>query len=129
MSSGNQGVGAPPAGEPLSLLQAGLRELVERVAERTAELLAKRLQNIEAVHADPDADLADVAGAAEYLKLSISTVYKLSSSGRLASVKLGRRLMFRRVDLDAYIAEHRRGSQQVMELATAARSENRIHRQ
>lgn len=69
----------------------------------------------------------DVAEAAEYLNLAISTVYKLSSSGRLASVKFGR-LMFRRVDLDAYIAEHRRDGRQVVALATTARSENRNNR-
>ena len=128
MSSEKEGVGATRVGESLGLLQALLEDLVERVAKRIAELVARRLLEAREGHIEPEADLMDVAGAAEYLNLSNSTVYKLASSGRLASVKLGRRLMFRRTDLDAYIAEHRRDGQQVVELATAARAEQKWRR-
>jgi excisionase family DNA binding protein len=43
------------------------------------------------------------------LGLSIPHVYTLAAAGTLPSVKLGRAVRFRPVDVDSFIREHRRG--------------------
>ncbi len=104
------------------LLDAGLEELVETVAARTAELVLQRLTSNERMADEPSHQgLLNVGEAAAYLSLSVSSMYKLSSSGRLTSVKMGGRLRFRRSDLDRYVAGHRRGQNVVEELARKAR--------
>jgi excisionase family DNA binding protein len=47
--------------------------------------------------------LMAVPGAAEYLGVSRQTVYEWKAQGTLAYVKLGRKLMFRKSDLDDFI--------------------------
>ena len=105
------------------LLSAGLEEVVEMLAERTAEILLQKMKLDQGAFGavDMGAEMMDVMQAAEYLRLSSSTLYKLSSRGKLAVVKLGGRVRFRRADLDAYVAEHRRDGKKVLTLATEAR--------
>lgn len=62
--------------------------------ERLADLLASRLR----AQADSDA-LMDVHGAAEFLACSVPTVERLTKSGELPSVKIGRLRRYRRGDL------------------------------
>lgn len=73
-------------------------ELVEAAAERVAELLADRL---DALLAPPPEGYLDVDRAAAYLAAKRSRIYELAESGRLRSYRDGRRLLFRRDDLDA----------------------------
>jgi excisionase family DNA binding protein len=104
-------------------LRAGLEEFVDMVAARTAELVVRHLEHGKtASGSTPQEGLLDVRETAAYLSLAASTIYKLSSSGRLSSVKMGGRLRFRRADLDAYVAGHRRGEDVVVELAKRIRS-------
>src|SRR5713101_681010 len=68
------------------------------------------------------AGLVDVNEAARRLGLRPSTVYKRAESVELASVKLGRRLLFRPADLaDA----RRRTPMRVREIVAAARNSDR----
>jgi excisionase family DNA binding protein len=74
-----------------------LSELVEAIAQRTAELLA----------AQAPAGLAgylDVDDAASYLACSRQRIYDLVSAGRVVAHRDGRRLLFRPADLDAALA-------------------------
>ena len=96
--------------------------LVDQVAGRTADLVVERLGGSGVGEEPAGEEVLDVAGAAAFLRLGTSTVYKLSSSGKLASVKLGGRRVFRRSDLDAYLDAHRRGDAVVNDLAKAVRS-------
>lgn len=66
---------------------------LERFAEAVAERVAARL-------AEHDADaLVDVHKAAELLHCSVPTVERLTRSGAIPSVKLGRLRRYRRSDL------------------------------
>lgn len=94
--------------ELLKLLRAALAELADIVAERTAERLAPLLADNDRRPDDTVPHLLDVAAAAAYLGLAKSTVYKMSSDGRLPKVKHGRRSLFRRQDLEAHVASNLR---------------------
>jgi excisionase family DNA binding protein len=80
-SNGGLSLGVPP-------------ELVELIAGRVAELVAERLPDRPEPWLDADA-------AAEYLAAPRSRVYELVERGRLCPHRDGRRLLFRRADLDA----------------------------
>src|SRR6266851_6376821 len=69
-----------------------------------------------------NAGLVDVNEAARRLGLRPSTVYKRAESVELASVKLGRRLLFRPADLADYADARRRTPMRVREIVAAART-------
>lgn len=73
-------------------------ELVEAVAQRVAELVAER--NGQSVQCDPWLSIEE---AAEHLRARPQRLYDLVSTGRLKPAKDGRRLLFRRSVLDAYL--------------------------
>ena len=50
------------------------------------------------------------------------TIYKLTSSGELAYLKVGKSLVFWESDLDKYLARHRRSSTDELSAAAALRS-------
>ena len=59
-------------------------------------------------HADPEApdrvpELLTIGEAADYLRMSPSWVRKATADGRLPVVKLGARVVYRRVDLADYV--------------------------
>ena len=95
--------------------------MIDRLAHRVADMVLERIGNICSPETEGE-DLLDVEGAAQYLSLSKSTVYKLSSSGQLDTVKMGARSRFRRSDLDRYVEENHRGSGKIVALAAEARS-------
>ena len=47
-----------------------------------------------------------VKEAAQYLRIAISTVYKMVRAGTLTHTQVGKCLRFRREDLDTYLAEN-----------------------
>lgn len=52
-----------------------------------------------------DSDLLSIEEAAQYLRLSVPTLARLrASNSRPYYVKLGRRVLYRKIELDAYIA-------------------------
>jgi excisionase family DNA binding protein len=70
-------------------------ELIEAIAERTADLLAERMP-------DPAEPYLDVDGAAEYLACKPHRIYDLCRQG-LPVHKDGSRSLFRREDLDRWL--------------------------
>lgn len=72
-------------------------DLLEVIAERVAELLAK-----QAPAAEPDPYLT-VDQAAEYLACKPKRIYDLCSQHRVDCLKDGSRTLLRRADLDAYL--------------------------
>jgi excisionase family DNA binding protein len=50
--------------------------------------------------------LRTTAEAAEYLRLSLRSMERLVASRAIAVVHIGRRVLLRQVDLDAFIANH-----------------------
>lgn len=76
-------------------------ELIERIAQRTAELLAEREDN-------RDEPYMGIEEAARYLAAPVSRIRDLKAQGKLRHYRDGRRLLFRREDLDAVL--DRRGA-------------------
>jgi excisionase family DNA binding protein len=72
-------------------------ELVERIANRAAELVAERRGT------DRDESFLDVAGAAEFLACPRSRIYALVSARRLPHHHDGSRLLFDRRELREYV--------------------------
>lgn len=71
-------------------------ELVDEIARKVADLISDR-------HA-PTPDYLTPAEAADYLRCKPQRVYDLTSQGRLPVCKDGSRSLYRRTDLDAYLA-------------------------
>ena len=58
--------------------------------------------------------------AVEYIRAkSRNTIYKLTSSGELAYHKVGKNNVFRKSDLDRYLARHRKSSSEEIESRAA----------
>jgi excisionase family DNA binding protein len=85
--------------EALQLALALPADVVELIAERAAEILAER-QGAAASAASP---WLSTAGAAEYMACSPARVHDLVQSRALRPRRDGRRLLFRRDELDAYL--------------------------
>ena len=83
-------------------------ELVERVAERTAAILLPSLLKSSSSK-DPN-DLLTAKEASLVLRCSLSSLSRFTRGGHLRSCgpKSGRAKLFRRGDLEAFIADHRR---------------------
>src|SRR5947208_2085462 len=75
--------------------------LVQRVAERAAELVLARLPGPEA-EAVPE--FLCIAEAADLLRCRPQRIYNLCSDGRLTRYKDGSRVLIRRAELVAYLA-------------------------
>ncbi len=71
--------------------------LVEAIAQRAAELVAER-------DVKPEAWIG-VAEAAEHLACPRSRIYRLVSMRRIPHCKDGSRVLFRRSELDAWVAQ------------------------
>jgi excisionase family DNA binding protein len=81
-------------------LEIGLPNVtIERIAERAAKLVLER-------QAEADGPTwLDAKGAAEYLAAPVSRIHDLVQLRKLTPRRDGRRLLFRRRDLDAYLEE------------------------
>lgn len=77
--------------------------LVEAIAVRVVELLADRPTS------PTEGGYLDVDQAADYLACKSHRVYDLVSQRRLRAFRDGRRLLFRRADLDAALAVEEAG--------------------
>ena len=73
-------------------------ELVERIAERAAELVVTSAPN----GAEVDGYL-DVEGAGDFLSCPKSRIYSLVSAGRIPHHRDGSRLLFDRAELREYV--------------------------
>ena len=71
-------------------------ELLEQIAQRAAAILAERQAPVTSPWLDAD-------GAAEHLATNRERIYDLVALERLTPKRDGRRLLFRREDLDAYL--------------------------
>jgi excisionase family DNA binding protein len=71
-------------------------ELVERIAQRAADLLAER----QGTNLSP---WLDTKAAAAYMSCPVSRIHDLVQLRKLEPRRDGRRLLFRRADLDAYL--------------------------
>ena len=72
-------------------------ELVNRLADEVADRLAAKM--------DPQSEpYLNVDGAAEYLACDKRRIYDLKERGAIPTYQDGKRLLFRRCDLDEYVS-------------------------
>jgi excisionase family DNA binding protein len=71
-------------------------QLLEQIAERAAELLAER----QTANGSP---WLDTKGAAEYIAAPVGRIHDLVQLHKLTPHRDGRRLLFKRTELDAYL--------------------------
>lgn len=85
--------------QALQLALALPAEVVERIAERAAEILAER----QGTSTESVAPWLSTAGAAEYMACSPARIHDLVQARALRPRRDGRRLVFKRSELDAYL--------------------------
>jgi excisionase family DNA binding protein len=85
------------SGVSLELQDDALREL----DERTRTIVREELERLTAERGEP---YMDVASVARYLSCQPQRIYELTHAKRLPFYKDGKRLLFRRAELDAYLA-------------------------
>jgi excisionase family DNA binding protein len=108
---------------------AFLAELTRRVASILLPHLVDALKAdgmAGKAHGTTGEGLIGIHEAASRIGLSVSTVYKRASSGRLPSIKDGSRLLFRPEDLDAYVLERRRSRSRVDSIAKDIRGRSEL---
>lgn len=71
-------------------------DLIEQIARRAADILAERVAHVP--------DYLTAAEAASLMRCSKQRVYDLTSAGRLPVCKDGSRSLYRRSDVDRYLA-------------------------
>lgn len=89
----------PPTTDARPILVELPAELVAQIAEAVAERLAD---------ATAPSPYLNTNEAAEYLRAPVSRMHDLRQRGELVPSLDGRRLLFKRVDLDAYLDRNRR---------------------
>lgn len=99
------------ADELKAALRVVLPEVLRVVLPEVLSTLLPQLAENDPAH------LLDIHQAAQRLRLGISTVRKLAGRCDVASVKSGRRLLFRPTDLDAYVEARRRSPERIKVLA------------
>ena len=76
-----------------------LREIIEVTAKTVAQQLS-----LERLAADPSgSQLLSVKQTCSYLNCSRATLYRLEEAGVLVPKRFGRKVLYDRADLDAYI--------------------------
>lgn len=79
-----------------------LKTLLESVLTPIVSKAVKDAMSAEVRQPEPP-QLVDVKGAAALTGYAVHSIYQLSSAGKIPSKKIGRKLMFSRADLIAWI--------------------------
>ena len=87
-----------------------LPEAVSLLSEKITSLESLLRRILSEKNEPNDEKLLSVKEAADYLKLSIPTIYYLSSKKLLPVLKPGKNLYFNKSDLDKYLQDSRRAS-------------------
>ena len=99
---------------------------IEEIATKTdvAQMLAETERRIlqALLGKAVNDECLNVDEAVKYIKAeNSSTIYKLTHSGQLAYHKVGKRNVFRKSDLDRYLARHRKSSHEEIKAKAALR--------
>lgn len=85
------------------------QELTELVSESVQNAL-ERQKEVEETKREKDDPLFNLDEAKEYLKLTKATLYGYTSKGIVPHFKQGKRLLFRKSQLDNWLLSKQRGS-------------------
>jgi len=103
----------------LAAMEAFFDSIVERVAQRVADELDRRIEARR--QAKPDVRLMPPEEVAAMYGLTVDALYKHASRGTIPSVKFGGLLRFRSNQIEAHITSLDRTDQRVADLAKKAR--------
>ena len=93
--------------------------LISSISERVTANILKAVQNNNPTTEQPEQLLA-VQEAAQFLNLTVPTIYSKVSKGELPVMKRGKRLYFSRTELMEYIKEGRKKSNAEIEAEAKA---------
>jgi excisionase family DNA binding protein len=93
--------------------------LISSISERVTVNILKAIRN-EQPTAEPPEQLLTVQEAAEFLRLTVPTMYSKVSKGELPVMKRGKRLYFSRTELMEYVKEGRKKSNAEIEAEAKA---------
>lgn len=82
--------------------------IVEKLNSIERLLLEITNRNITDLTSTSSDELMNVKRVAEYLSLSVSTIYKLTFTMEIPCMKRGKRLYFRKDEINKWVAESRR---------------------
>jgi excisionase family DNA binding protein len=85
-------------------------KLISSISERVTANILKAVRNEQPHTAEPTEQLLTIQEAAEFLKLTVPTLYSKVSKGELPVMKRSKRLYFSRAELLAYLKEGRKKS-------------------
>jgi len=89
-------------------IENSLRELLTPIIHRAVdEAMSRYFLNYMANH-PTEPDIYDIRAASQYLGMALSTIYTMTSRREIPHFKKGRRLMFKRSELDEWVTEGRR---------------------
>jgi excisionase family DNA binding protein len=91
-----------------SNFESAIREfLTPIITHAVDEAMSRYFLNYMANH-PTEPDIYDIRAASQYLGLALSTIYTMTSRREIPHFKRGRRLMFRRSELDQWVQEGKR---------------------
>jgi excisionase family DNA binding protein len=93
---------------------------VSLLTKEVGELKQLIIQGIEQQAHEPQELLFTIQEAADFMRLSVPTIYSKVSKGELPSMKRGKRLYFSRSELMSYIKEGRRSSNEELDAQAQA---------
>jgi excisionase family DNA binding protein len=94
-------------------------KLISSISERVTANILKAVRN-EQIPKDQTEQLLTIQQAAEFLSLSVPTMYSKVSKGELPVMKRSKRLYFSRTELHEYLKQGRKKSSSEIEQAAEA---------
>jgi len=91
------------------LSQIDPEQLISSISERVTANILKAVKN-QHTNADKQERLLTIQEAAEFLNLTVSTIYSKVSRGELPVMKRSKRLYFSRTELMEYVKQGRKKS-------------------
>ena len=92
-----------------------LPNAVNLLKKEVVELKQLIIRGMEHQETEPQELLFTIQEAADFLRLSVPTMYSKVSKGELPSMKRGKRLYFSRSELMSYIKQGRRSSNEELD--------------
>ncbi len=96
-------------------LKAFLKEILEPIIDDCLTRAMNKYINTIAFDQPSETGVIDISSAAKYLSLSKSTIYQLISKRRIPHYKQGKRVYFRKDELDKWITNGRVKTQEEIE--------------
>jgi len=81
--------------------------ILEKLRSIESLLIEQNGRTVNNIEADPQKDILTISDAAEYLNLSKSALYKMTSKLAIPFYKVGKKIYFKHTELLEWIEKHR----------------------